>query len=92
MSRYTFNPQIARFVGPRIRKIRMALGVSAQAFGDMIYGGGLSETTIIRVELAKTGASLESLCLIALALDTEPAELLPKLADLRAMFPSRRSR
>jgi transcriptional regulator with XRE-family HTH domain len=86
----TFNPRIAAFVGQRIKEGRDKLGLSAEKMGGKILRGGISESSIIRYEHGDQGTSLETLCLIAIAQDREPAELLPTLAQLRKMFPKAR--
>jgi transcriptional regulator with XRE-family HTH domain len=87
MARMTFNSQIATHVGEQIKRARDVLGASARSLGRAVANGGLSNSTVLRIEAADHGASLETLCLLALALGKEPAELLPSLAQLRKMFP-----
>jgi len=92
MPRMTFNIGLAEHVGRQIKQRRKTLGLSQRALGRRLAGvGGVGDGTISRYETAVHGPSLETLCLLALEFDCDPADLLPSIADLRAMFPEAKS-
>jgi transcriptional regulator with XRE-family HTH domain len=85
MPRHTYNPKIAHEMGRRITERREAMGLSKKQLGFAVHGG-LSEATIHRYETGEHGASLESLCLLALVFECEPGDLLPSLDELPAIL------
>ncbi|MGD8341914.1 MAG: helix-turn-helix transcriptional regulator [Gammaproteobacteria bacterium] len=85
MPRHTYHPRIAEEMGRRIAYHRERMGLTKKQLANAVPGG-LSETTIHRYELGEHGASLESLCLLALTFGCEPSELLPSLSELPAIL------
>jgi transcriptional regulator with XRE-family HTH domain len=82
VSRYTRHPGLAAEIGRRARARRSELGMSQRAVCDAV---GVGDGTISRYEKGEHSPSLETLCLLALALDLEPADLLPTSAELAAL-------
>ena len=82
MSRYTRHPGLAAEIGRRARARRLGIGLSQRAVCDLV---GVGDGTVSRYETGEHSPSLETLCLLALALDLEPADLLPTRAELAAL-------
>lgn len=71
---------IAGYVGKRITEERERLGRRITALANAM---GRSWGSVSRAEDAAGAMTIETLCQFAIALDVEPAALLPRLADLR---------
>lgn len=83
MTRRTYNPRLAEYVGQRIKAARVAAGYSQRWLADEV---GVGDCNVSRWETGVHSPSLESLALVALALGIEPAELLPPGSALRRLL------
>lgn len=87
MPRFTKNQALVDHIGARLKRERDAQGLSQRELARRVYGG-LADGTITKYEKGEHGPSIESLCLLALALGLEPADMLPTREELQALFPS----
>lgn len=68
----------SRFVqdfGDRVRELRTARGLSQEELG---FRAGLHRTAVSFIERAQRGATLDTIEKLAIALEVEAAELMPK--------------
>jgi transcriptional regulator with XRE-family HTH domain len=65
-----------RLIGERVRQRRLALGLSQEA---LAAAAGLHRTQINLIEHNRRKIRIETLLRIALALEIEPADLLPRI-------------
>ena len=71
--------ELYRSIGQRIRSAREALGLRQDELATAV---SLTRTSITNIERGKQRLLIHTLCDIAEALRVEPADLLPRLADL----------
>lgn len=72
--------KFAKDFGIRVRETRLKRGLSQEQLG---FDAGLHRTAISFIERAERSATLETIEKLAIALDVQPAELMPTI-KLRA--------
>lgn len=85
--RYTRFHALTYAIGARIKGARTAAGISGNALGRAV---GLSVGQISRYENGANAPSAEVLCLLALTLGVETRDLLPDIAEVRAIMKRKR--
>ncbi len=68
--------KFARDFGIRVRETRLKRGLSQEQLG---FDAGLHRTAISFIERAERSATLETIEKLAIALDVQPAELMPTI-------------
>src|SRR5947208_4111124 len=71
--------EFMRLIGQRVREKRMALVLSQEGLAQ---AAGLHRTQINLIEQNRRKIRIETLLRLAIALQTEPADLLPGLAEV----------
>lgn len=68
--------KFAKDFGIRVRETRLKQGLSQEQLG---FDAGLHRTAISFIERAERSATLETIEKLAIALDVQPAELMPTI-------------